>query len=768
MANTRAQQNEDFKFYMSAGKDMGLSGQDLRAWVQERVDDAKAERAREREEREREREERERERIAQEQREERDRIAQEKREEREWEDRERQRAHELQMLERQPATPPPPAAGMSALSQAHSFMPKWTESEPEVWLERAERVLECCDLSLVLTKFLGGKALVAYHALPADDRGNWEAVRQAVTKAYEITPERWRRRWREQPREAGQTWSDWAYHSERALTKWLDSEGATNTAEVLERFKFEHFLRYAPPALATHIVEKAPPTLTECCRIADMWETHHPQEGSMGRKINPPSLLGGSNSNKNGNSGKPLTCHYCKKTGHSFEQCRNKKPAPLSPGKPTNNSPAPSTGAARKDFSQTFCTACKVYGHSPAWAKCPRNNKVNTPTVALAVTDPQSLGPPAEGPVYVAPPRGSEPARRVTAFEDSGAQISLIRRDRVPYGAIVNRRKLVTIEGINQFKMILPTVQLRVSRPHQSKMCNLAVASHLPGGYDVILGQDFQSLPKSRQSRGPYSPNHSAGASNSPPLLPQPRLSPPGYQEDVRSPPVPPEYDVQWPPRSVPDPLPVSGPASVPVPGPQSDLPSGDAKFLPVPLACPEQGQASSVLTDEPKKPLIAPDSALVPAPERYADLHSRDPTQDPLSSPGLAPLPASVRETVPPDHRGSSPAGAASQPVPELVNVTCEPLTPPPTASSLPQPVADTIASQDSAISHLADELQEPRRIMVEPARNTPASAVASAGPGGTPCRPPVAGPPLPRPRTTVPLRKTRGEITTGVGHSR
>ncbi|XP_066978739.1 prostaglandin G/H synthase 2-like [Macrobrachium rosenbergii] len=43
----------------------------------------------------------------------------------------------------------------------------------------------------------------------------------------------------------------------------------------------------------------------------------------MGWKINPLPLLAGSNSHKNGNLGKPLTCHYCKKTGHSSEQCRS-------------------------------------------------------------------------------------------------------------------------------------------------------------------------------------------------------------------------------------------------------------------------------------------------------------------------------------------------------------------------------------------------------------------------------------------------------------
>ncbi|XP_066943492.1 E3 ubiquitin-protein ligase RNF12-B-like [Macrobrachium rosenbergii] len=125
--------------------------------------------------------------------------------------------------------------------------------------------------------------------------------------------------------------------------------------------------------------------------------------------------------------------------------------------------------------------------------------------------------------------------------------------------------------------------------------------------------------------------------------------------------PVPPEYDVQWPPRSIPDPIPVPRPASVPVPGPQSDLPPGDGKSLPVPLACTEQCQAPSVLTEEHKKLLIVPDPALVPVPEYAPDLHSRDPTQDPFSSPSLAPLPVLVREMVPLDHSGSSPKGAAS-----------------------------------------------------------------------------------------------------------
>ncbi|XP_066941382.1 WAS/WASL-interacting protein family member 3-like [Macrobrachium rosenbergii] len=274
--------------------------------------------------------------------------------------------------------------------------------------------------------------------------------------------------------------------------------------------------------------------------------------------------------------------------------------------------------------------ACKVYGHSPSWAKCPRNNKSSTPAVALAVTNPESLGPPAEGPIYVAPPRGSYPACQVKAFDDSGTQISLIRKDKVPYGAIINRRKLVTIEG-------------------DSKV---------------------------------------------------------------------------------------------------------DSKSLPVPLACTEPCQAPSVTNDEQiPKQIMVPAPALVPPPEHAPDLHSRDPNKDPLSSPGLAPLPVPVGETDPADHSGSSPKGAASQPVPEPVIPTWEPLTPSPlpTASSLSQSSADTAVSKDSAMFQMANELKELRQIVIELARKVPAPAVKEADTGGTPVPSPGSVPPIPRPRQTI-----------------
>ncbi|XP_066969184.1 uncharacterized protein [Macrobrachium rosenbergii] len=186
--------------------------------------------------------------------------------------------------------------------------------------------------------------------------------------------------------------------------------------------------------------------------------------------------------------------------------------------------------------------------------------------------------------------------------------------------------------------MILPTVKLRIMRPHRSEICDLAVTRYIPGGYD-LLGQDLPSPSKLQQSRGLNPPDHSLGTSKPqmPAFVPLP---------------VPPECNVQWPSPSstIPNPIPVPGPAPVPVLGLQIDLPPGDptldSQSLLASLGVTEQCQAPSISNDEQiPDQLLVPGPALVPAPDHAPDHHSRDPSPGPLSSPSLAPLPMPVRE---------------------------------------------------------------------------------------------------------------------------
>ncbi|XP_064084380.1 uncharacterized protein LOC135200056 [Macrobrachium nipponense] len=281
----------------------------------------------------------------------------------------------------------------------------------------------------------------------------------------------------------------------------------------------------------------------------------------------------------------------------------------------------------------------------------------NIPAIAMAVTNPSSLGPPAKGPITVAPLQSHYQPSHVRAYDDSGAQISLIREDRIPRGANVDRRRLITIEGINHIKLILPTVQLRVTRPHFSKVCTLAVASYIPGGYDLLLGQDMKSPSHSKQPRGPNpTTNHSKARSHrnstssrkyvhqqSPPLPRReidhsqfrcktcnvighstnwPRCPsklpaadtvhfPQGLAFNKRQEPLSPISKGTL--RGIAPPVPVTGPV--------------DLNSLPVPLGSTEQCQAPSSLDVEPPPNLTsAPGPELAPAPNLIKDPPTGDP----------------------------------------------------------------------------------------------------------------------------------------------
>lgn len=60
----------------------------------------------------------------------------------------------------------------------------------------------------------------------------------------------------------------------------------------------------------------------------------------------------------------------------------------------------------------------------------------------------------------------------------------------------------VTVEGIDDWKLTLPTVRLRVTRPHKSRIYTTGVVNNIPGGYD-LLGQDPPSQSLSGPPMGP-------------------------------------------------------------------------------------------------------------------------------------------------------------------------------------------------------------------------------------------------------------------------
>ncbi|XP_064107961.1 WAS/WASL-interacting protein family member 1-like [Macrobrachium nipponense] len=201
--------------------------------------------------------------------------------------------------------------------------------------------------------------------------------------------------------------------------------------------------------------------------------------------------------------------------------------------------------------------------------------------------NPSPLGPPAQGLIFVAPPRGRYPAHQVRAFDDT-------------------------------------------------------VATYIPGGYDVLLGQDFRSLPNFIPYQGPR-PHIAPDPFHRPPRTTSAQPMP---LEGARQCQTPPLMNVE--PRSSPSTK--SGMAVVPVPRPDLSLPPG----------------------------------ALSPGHSPSAGL-----AQLPMLAVKEEPIPIGILQDTH-DHSGHSTNGVASQTAPELVLPTGKPIpntitssNPPPSAAN-------------------------------------------------------------------------------------
>ncbi|XP_064079849.1 uncharacterized protein LOC135196937 [Macrobrachium nipponense] len=181
---------ERLQTLMALGTNAGYTGQELTQWVKRQTDDLLLqERAAREEERKKKEAERKHELALK---------------EKELEV-EKARQVNAEALAMQPAPSPTPTVSSNPIASINVLIPKWTEDEPEAWLEEVEALFENyptteIERAALLAKHLDGKAKTALRSLDQGQQGDLVEVRRVITKAYEITPERRRQCFRGQPR----------------------------------------------------------------------------------------------------------------------------------------------------------------------------------------------------------------------------------------------------------------------------------------------------------------------------------------------------------------------------------------------------------------------------------------------------------------------------------------------------------------------------------------------------------------------------------------
>ena len=160
------------------------------------------------------------------------------------------------------------------------MVPPFEEEGVEKYFPHFEKLAQSMEWprdkwsSLVQCKLVG-KARDAYLAMSMGDVSDYDKVKKAVLKAYELVPEAYRQRFRGTRKQDTQTHSEFAREKEQLFDRWCSSVQVENFAQLREMILLEEFKRSVRQDVRLHLEEQRVEMLDEAARIADDYALTH-------------------------------------------------------------------------------------------------------------------------------------------------------------------------------------------------------------------------------------------------------------------------------------------------------------------------------------------------------------------------------------------------------------------------------------------------------------------------------------------------------------
>src|SRR5260221_5986333 len=368
---------ESMEAYMNMGRELGLRGTELKAFVDEQVDRERTQTNTERDERAMQRdldrqavalEKAERaEVVAREERERADVLAREERtaalarEERaaalereqraadlEREERAAARNHDLEMrrldLEAQVRVREPPAGVAEGNAGARFRGPKLpvfdeVKDNLDSFLHRFEIFAVSQNWSRdlwanFLAALLKGKSLDVYSRLTVDAAQDYDQVKEALLKRLELTEAGFKSKFFQCRAEVGEAPKQFFGRLDNYLTRWVELASVEKTYEgLISLFIREQYYRTCSMDLVIFLRERKPETNEELAVLAEQYLDAHKgkSKSNASKAVSEPvsqTKTPGSNSlaTKGESAKRSITCYLCGKQGHIARDCRSKPP----------------------------------------------------------------------------------------------------------------------------------------------------------------------------------------------------------------------------------------------------------------------------------------------------------------------------------------------------------------------------------------------------------------------------------------------------------
>lgn len=355
------------------------------------------------------------------------------------------------------------------------LVPPFRESEVDAYFVAFERIAGKLrwpnDMwALLLQCSLTGKAQEICASLPIEQSLDYEVVKTAVLRAYELVPEAYRQKFRAHAKTARQTHVEFAREKRVLFEKWCLSSKITSFEQLQELLLLEDFKSCLPESVVVHLNEQKVTTLSDAAVLADEFVLTH---RNIFSSVRPSKTLF---ANKN-------------------VVVRNLSREPPHASKSNGNGEGKATSPGRRD--RRACFYCLDPDHliaeCPAWEK--KSVDGNTKNVALVQRVSETKSKTMQPFIYAGTVSlvDTEP-QPIVILRDTGSEQSLILKELLPFSQSSYTGSDVLLRGIEMGCERVPLHHVHLKSDLVTGIVHLAVCSQLPfEGVGLILGNDIAS-----------------------------------------------------------------------------------------------------------------------------------------------------------------------------------------------------------------------------------------------------------------------------------
>ena len=257
------------------------------------------------------------------------------------------REHELKMASLGKQSPSDKASVFDPARNIR-LVPPFQEKEVDKYFAHFEKVADSLNWPkeswvLLLQSVLVGKAQEIYGSLSVEQSSNYEHVKEAILKAYELVPEAYRQKFRNYLKYDSKTHVEFAREKENLFNRWCHSKEIGQDFKKLKQMVLlEEFKDKVRPDIRSHLDEQKVEELEKAAIMADDYALTHKMSSKSGNPQQKRYHGSGNRENISRNMDdrkrqgkstenvglvskveplKPISCGHCGKPGHIISNC---------------------------------------------------------------------------------------------------------------------------------------------------------------------------------------------------------------------------------------------------------------------------------------------------------------------------------------------------------------------------------------------------------------------------------------------------------------